>query len=85
MLECIDQNECTSEVHDCPVNAACNNNVGSYTCTCNPGYEDINGDGRTCTDINECENQSDPCNQVEFNILRVNVKCQLGLNLNSVA
>ncbi|MEM7137355.1 MAG: calcium-binding EGF-like domain-containing protein [Myxococcota bacterium] len=39
----------------CDENATCTNTLGSYACTCNSGYEDINGDGTRCEDINECD------------------------------
>ena len=37
--------ECASNFHDCDINAVCQNNVGSYACTCKAGYS---GNGRTC-------------------------------------
>ena len=36
----------------CDANAFCTNNVGSYHCECNEGYE---GDGFNCDDKNDCE------------------------------
>ena len=39
----IDINECKEGLHGCHVNAICNNNEGSYNCTCKPGFT---GDGR---------------------------------------
>ena len=42
----IDVDECSSAAHDCHMFATCSNTMGSYTCTCNSGYE---GDGRHCT------------------------------------
>ncbi len=39
----------------------CNNTVGSYTCSCRDGYT-LNGDSRTCTDVNECSTR--PCSQI---------------------
>ncbi|XP_068704797.1 uncharacterized protein [Montipora foliosa] len=40
-----DVNECTASSPVCHVNATCNNTLGSYQCTCKPGYA---GDGKTC-------------------------------------
>ncbi len=41
-----DIDECTDGTHNCDVNAFCSNNNGSFTCTCNSGYD---GDGVTCS------------------------------------
>ena len=30
--------ECFSGTHSCDANAECTNTVGSYNCTCRPGY-----------------------------------------------
>ena len=43
-------------------NAACTNNVDSYTCACNVGFE---GTGRICEDINQCETDDSICNGVD--------------------
>jgi len=44
--------EC-SEPSPCAENASCTNNIGSFMCTCNPGFA---GDpfGLVCEDVNEC-------------------------------
>ena len=42
----LDINECTSNQHNCDVNAYCTDTVGSFNCTCNPGYI---GNGALCT------------------------------------
>ncbi|XP_078523127.1 uncharacterized protein LOC144792127 [Lissotriton helveticus] len=53
-----------SDVDECVVNSAChkyatcNNTIGSYTCTCNSGYQ---GNGTFCSDVNEC--LTSPCHK----------------------
>ena len=37
----LDINECTTNVHNCDPNAFCNNTDESYTCTCAPGYTEM--------------------------------------------
>lgn len=37
--------ECSLNIHQCHKDATCANSKGSYSCTCNPGYE---GDGKDC-------------------------------------
>ena len=47
--------------HDCHGHAKCINIKGaaeSYTCSCEDGYD---GDGKTCTDIDECNDGSHKC------------------------
>ena len=41
-----DVDECTTDIHNCDVNAVCTDTDGSFTCSCNSGYS---GDGTTCT------------------------------------
>ena len=42
---CDDINECVEGTDQCAQN--CHNNIGSYTCSCNTGYE-LNNDGFRC-------------------------------------
>ena len=42
----------------CGANAVCANKPGAYTCTCSTGYA---GDGKVCTDIDECANGTAGC------------------------
>ena len=55
-----DIDECaSSSANSCSSNAVCSNTVGSYTCSCNSGF---NGNGYTCTDSNECTLGTHNCN-----------------------
>ena len=45
-LSFLDINECQDDSHDCDKNANCTNTVGSFTCSCNPGFF---GNGSSCT------------------------------------
>ena len=47
----IDINECSEGVSGC--SQLCVNTIGSYTCSCQDGYE-LSNDNQTCTDIDEC-------------------------------
>ena len=42
----LDIDECATNNYNCDANAFCNNTIGSYNCTCNPGYT---GNGQNCT------------------------------------
>jgi hypothetical protein len=44
----------------------CLNTYGSYSCTCNPGFN-LQSDGKTCVDINECS-RSSGCTQGCMNL-----------------
>ena len=50
ILECyllIDIDECVDGFNNCSVNSTCTNTLGSYQCSCFPGYED-EGMGYVC-------------------------------------
>ena len=53
--------------YDCPSGLTCENLEGSYTCTvaCQPGTERTS-DGKSCTDIDECQTDQHSCQQVLF-------------------
>ncbi|XP_069479790.1 signal peptide, CUB and EGF-like domain-containing protein 2 isoform X9 [Ambystoma mexicanum] len=48
-----DIDECSEGIDDCHLDAICQNTPKSYKCTCRPGYQ---GNGTTCEDIDECDN-----------------------------
>ena len=47
----LDVDECTDGISGC--SQICINTNGSYTCTCDNGYQ-LSNDNHTCNDINEC-------------------------------
>jgi hypothetical protein len=49
--QCDDVDECALSPSPCDAHATCANLPGSFTCTCNPGWE---GNGLTCTPIPVC-------------------------------
>ena len=51
---CFDVDECTEEIHSCPINSICTNKIGGYSCACSDGFLDKNGDTSVCIDYNEC-------------------------------
>ena len=56
----VDVDECLLGISTCAraPNGTCTNTIGSYLCSCNPGYS---GDGRTCVDIDECDMGTHNC------------------------
>ena len=43
-------NECSNDsLNECHENATCSNIPGSYSCSCDSGYNDDNGNGTICT------------------------------------
>ncbi|XP_078424633.1 uncharacterized protein LOC144696780 [Cetorhinus maximus] len=53
-------NECQSGSHDCHSSASCFNSPGSFQCVCKAGHT---GDGRNCTDVDECLQNNGGCSQ----------------------
>lgn len=52
---CTDFDECSDNNGGCE--HKCANSDGSYTCSCNPGYQ-LQNDNHGCEDINECADDS---------------------------
>ncbi|XP_072172525.1 uncharacterized protein [Diadema setosum] len=56
---CDDEDECRDPaLNECHAQATCQNEEGFYSCRCNTGW---GGDGFNCTDVNECEEDTDEC------------------------
>ena len=55
--ECQDTREEINKASYCGEHAVCTNTIGSFTCTCDPGFESFVGDVG-CSDINECGQSS---------------------------
>jgi hypothetical protein len=55
---CNDECVVSMATHNCDALATCADTDGSFTCTCPTGYD---GDGTTCTDIDECAAGTDDC------------------------
>src|SRR5690606_27280059 len=58
--DCVDYDECMDATYTglCSSVARCENGFGTWECICNDGFE---GDGFTCTDIDECARALDEC------------------------
>ena len=48
-LSCVQNDECTTNEHDCAPSAKCIDTEGSYTCQCEEGFR---GNGKVCTGNN---------------------------------
>ncbi|XP_066302870.1 fibulin-1-like [Branchiostoma lanceolatum] len=64
----IDVDECLTNEGRGPCDQTCTNLVGSYRCSCTLGYQ-LNGDGISCIDINECDEAQHDCEQTCLNIV----------------
>ena len=74
----IDVNECTASSSMCHENAFCNNTLGSYNCSCKPGYF---GDGKTCKGkIGRCLHHSSFQSLIARDVTPRFVSAKLGIN-----
>ena len=62
----LDIDECAEGIHSCT--QICMNVVGSYSCSCEPGYR-LENNGYACTDINECADGTHTCAQICTNTI----------------
>ena len=61
----------------------CQNQVGSYTCSCKEGFR-LNSNQRSCDDVNECtENQDDCQHNCHNNVGSFTCSCRTGYKLAS--
>ncbi|XP_055958795.1 sushi, von Willebrand factor type A, EGF and pentraxin domain-containing protein 1-like [Patella vulgata] len=60
---CINIDECRSGTANC-VSSTCTDTIGSFTCTCNPGYTLSSFSRTSCNDINECSVNNGGCDQI---------------------
>lgn len=69
----------------CASNAQCQESNNNTSCTCNAGFT---GDGRTCTDVDECADNSDNCDSSPDACVnepgKFSCKCPVGYNGNGV-
>uniref|UniRef100_A0A0G4I061 EGF-like domain-containing protein n=1 Tax=Chromera velia CCMP2878 TaxID=1169474 RepID=A0A0G4I061_9ALVE len=56
-----DLNECHGNLDPCQDHAACNNNEGSFFCSCNAGYQESSGTSSECIDVDECSDSLHSC------------------------
>ena len=73
-----DLEECSTNTHNCDVNADCENTVGSYSCKCRAGYT---GDGQTCNGkiqtTSYLNNKTSIHLVLMLNVRTINVSCSL--------
>ena len=77
----LDIDECTADMHNCQ--HICNNNEGSFQCSCNDGYR-LQSDGANCSDDDECSLSTHNCEQLCANTAGgFKCECASGYLLNS--
>ncbi|KAH7649817.1 extracellular protein [Cryptosporidium bovis] len=57
---CVDIDECSEMPHLTGCSHGCINTRGGFQCTCPRGLQ-LNHDGKTCDDVNECRMAENPC------------------------
>ncbi|XP_060563555.1 uncharacterized protein LOC132722945 [Ruditapes philippinarum] len=79
--------KCTANTDNCDdTNGGCTNTAGSFTCSCNTGFN-LEADGFTCTDIDECTANTDNCDDTNGGCTNTagsfTCSCNAGYNLEA--
>ena len=78
-----DRDECADGSAGCDANASCENQPGTYACTCAPGFA---GDGETCAQVDACVTDNGGCDQLctgtDSNTGAATCACHSGFSLN---
>ncbi|XP_043938269.1 adhesion G protein-coupled receptor E1-like [Protopterus annectens] len=92
---CDDIDECQREKDICGDHSICNNAIGSYSCTCPPGFTtraishlSTNGSKFGCDDIDECQRDKDICGDHSIcnnAIGSYSCTCQPGLTTRTIS
>lgn len=78
---CLDIDECAEGIDGC--SHMCINDVGSYSCSCNSGYQ-LASNGHGCADIDECTDGTAGCAQTCINTMgNYSCSCDSGYYLAS--
>ena len=59
---CVDADECADGSHTCASNEVCTDIIGSFSCSCAPGWE---GSAGSCGDVDECSDGTHICSNTE--------------------
>ena len=80
---CMDIDECLVQRYPCTVGTICVNTIGSYHCTCPPGYSETNK--TICVNVNECDLGLHNCSELaecEDTIGSFSCVCKTGFDGN---
>ena len=79
----LDNDECITGTNNCTENSSCANTIGSFTCECNTGYEEVDD---ACVDTDECMTHNCTVNSSCINTIgSFNCECNIGYEVDSCA
>ncbi|KAI8498192.1 hypothetical protein Bbelb_241360 [Branchiostoma belcheri] len=77
-----DVDECLMNDRRGPCDHICTNEAGSYRCSCREGYQ-VDTDGVSCIDVDECDQSLHDCQQICHNIYGgFSCGCDVGFSIN---